>query len=410
MSIRFRNIFTPETIVYVLLWAVLFMAPTISIFIQHGETVSNFPWHRLFEVWREFGILLAAFLIHNTFLAPLIVHKQRYWQYLCCVAVMMAVFMVMQCTHRPEHRPHGMKERAAMDHRPMHNRPEGLEWPAEDEPPARPDGDFDGEVEPPALPDGKRGLRPQFEMPDGHPQLGERPPFIFSEHDAIITIMLFLMLGMNLGVKFFFRQRESQRRLALLEKENLEQQLTYLRYQINPHFLMNTLNNIHALVDIDAEKAKQTVVELSRIMRFALYEGAKQLVPLQLDLSALESYIRLMQLRYTDKVTITIDIPDELPPCELPPMIFITFVENAFKHGVSYQQQSFVEIAFRLTGKHLHFICRNSKAPVSQKPGEGGVGLQNVRRRLDLIYGKDYVLDISDEETVYTVSLMLPVS
>lgn len=406
MSIRLRSIFTPETIIYVLLWAVLFMTPAISIYIQHGETVSTFPWHRLFEVWREFGILLAAFLIHNTFLAPLIVHKQRYWQYLGCVAVMMALFMLMQCAHRPEHRPHGKKEHAAMEHRPMHNRPEGLDWPDEGEPPVLPEGKLADEGEPPALPEGNFGPRPQF---DKRPQLGELPPFLFSEHDAILTIMLFLMLGMNLGVKFFFRQRESQRRLALLEKENLEQQLTYLRYQINPHFLMNTLNNIHALVDIDAEKAKQTIVELSHIMRFALYDGAKQLVPLQLDLDFLQSYIRLMQLRYTDKVTITVDMPEELPTCELPPMIFITFVENAFKHGVSYQQQSFVEITFRATGKHFHFTCRNSKAPVSQQNGEGGVGLQNVRRRLDLIYGKDYLLDISDEESVYTVSLVLPI-
>jgi hypothetical protein len=386
MSIRFRNIFHPEIIVYILLWAVLFMTPAISIYIQQGETVGTFPWHRLFDVWKEFGILLAAFLIHNNFLAPLIVHKQHYWQYLGCVAVMMAAFMVMQCANRPEHGLHAKKDRREMHHRPMDTPPEAHDWHGEGEPPMLPDHDF--------------GPRPKS---DG------RPPFLFSEHDAILTIMLFLMLGMNLGVKFFFRQRESQRRLALLEKENLEQQLTYLRYQINPHFLMNTLNNIHALVDIDAEKAKQTIVELSHIMRFALYDGAKQMVPLRLDLGFLESYIRLMQLRYTDKVTITVDIPDDLPPCELPPMLFITFVENAFKHGVSYQQQSFVEVSFRVTGKHLHFTCRNSKAPVRPNAGEGGVGLQNVRRRLDLIYGKDYVLDISDGETVYTVSLMLPV-
>jgi LytS/YehU family sensor histidine kinase len=143
-------------------------------------------------------------------------------------------------------------------------------------------------------------------------------PLFFSEHDLIATIMLFMMLGLNLGVKLFFRQRDNQRRLVQLEKENLTQQLEYLKYQINPHFLMNTLNNIHALVDIDQEKAKKSIVELSKIMRYVLYDGARETVQLRRETEFVENYIHLMRLRYSSRVDISVDIPRELPDSQVP--------------------------------------------------------------------------------------------
>ena len=159
------------------------------------------------------------------------------------------------------------------------------------------------------------------------------------EHDILAIVVLILMFAANLGIKSYFRSRDDRKRLAELEHENLEQQLEYLRYQINPHFFMNTLNNIHALVDIDPEKAKDTILELSKMMRFVLYEGNKQSVPLVRELDFIRHYITLMQLRYTDKVRIILDLPTETPDHTLPPLILISFVENAFKHGVSYQQE-----------------------------------------------------------------------
>ena len=215
------------------------------------------------------------------------------------------------------------------------------------------------------------------------------------------------MFGANLGIKGFSRSREDRKRLAALEKQNLEQQLEYLRYQINPHFFMNTLNNIHALVDIDPEKAKDTILELSKMMRFLLYEGNKQGVPLSRELDFIRHYVTLMQLRYTDKVRISMDLPQEVPDRQLPPLILITFIENAFKHGISYQHESFIEAKVAVEGETRRFSCRNSKA---EKPNEekGGVGLNNVRRRLNLIYDKKYSLNIKNEPEIYTVELNIP--
>ncbi len=228
------------------------------------------------------------------------------------------------------------------------------------------------------------------------------------EHDIVATIILVLMLGMNLGVKLYFKNRDDQLQMAALEKQNLEQQLEYLRYQINPHFFMNTLNNIHALVDIDPEQAKSTIRELSKMMRFVLYEGNKKTVPLSSELSFLRNYITLMGLRYTDKVDITLQLPETIESGEVPPLLFVTFVENAFKHGISYQQQSFIEIQGFINNGKFAFHCRNSKR-VESGEKTGGVGLRNVRQRLDLIYGSRYSLNISDGTTDYNVELTIPI-
>jgi LytS/YehU family sensor histidine kinase len=217
------------------------------------------------------------------------------------------------------------------------------------------------------------------------------------------------MWGMNLGVKLYFRQRDDERRMADLERKNLEQQLEFLRYQINPHFLMNTLNNIHALVDIEPEQAKDTIVGLSKILRFVLYEGAKQTVPLDRELGFLGNYIELMGMRVAGQVDVTVELPAHTPEAQVPPLLFITFVENAFKHGVSYQQHSFIDIHAVVADGYLVFRCCNSKVPkASGKPG--GVGLQNARRRLDLIYGTRYQLDISEDDSTYGVTLQIPLA
>ena len=234
------------------------------------------------------------------------------------------------------------------------------------------------------------------------------PPFFFiGEHEIMAIVVLLLMFGANLGIKNYIRSRDDRKRLVELEKQNLEQQLEYLRYQINPHFFMNTLNNIHALVDFDPAKAQDTIVELSKMMRFVLYEGNKQSVPLSRELDFIRHYVTLMQLRYTDKVKITLDLPQETPDRQIPPLVLVTFIENAFKQGVSYQRESFIEVKVTVEDETIHFCCRNSKA---DHPNEenGGVGLANVRKRLDLIYGERYRLSIKDKSDAYHVELYLP--
>jgi hypothetical protein len=348
---------------------------------KSGDAVS-FYWDEVFHVWKQFAGFLILFLIHNFFLAPILVYRQQIKKYILWVVMLIGLFSVSQCITRPD--DIGQRREEIEGHRPPHE------------------------------------LREQREPPRhlDRPRHHHRPPhpLMLDWHDVFSIIMLILMLGMNLGIKLYFKNRNDQLRMAKLEKENLEQQLEYLKYQINPHFFMNTLNNIHALVDIDPEKAKDTILELSKMMRFVLYEGDKKGVPLNREFEFIRNYVTLMRLRYTDKVDVQVNLPAEVPDYQLPPLMLITFIENAFKHGISYQHDSFVHVKIEVRderkevrGIWLCFHCRNSKA---EKPNEeqGGVGLANVRQRLNLLYGENYTLNIQDEPDTYNVELQIPLT
>ena len=222
-----------------------------------------------------------------------------------------------------------------------------------------------------------------------------------------IVIAIF-MIGLNMGIKSIIKSIRDDQRLKELETQNLQTELDYLKYQINPHFFMNTLNNIHALVDIDPEKAKGTVLELSKMMRYVLYESNKRTVTLWEEIDFLQHYIELMKLRYTDRLELIISIhKEELPPAHVPPLLLITFVENAFKHGVSYQEPSFIHITMDVFEGRLRYLVVNSshQAPKGELHG---IGLENVRKRLQLIYDQQYTLDIQQRATEYQVLLLIP--
>ena len=378
-----------ENLTYLALWSMLFAVPVLSLYLRSvNDEHFSFRWEEVFMIWQLFGVYLLLFLIHNFLMAPLLVYRQKRVLYFCAVAAMVGVFFVYQCSNRPERRHRGMHKGAPQEM--VEHRTHEFGTPP----------DFNHEPPPHERHDTFRGPR------------GHRPPAFIGEHDIIALIVLVLMLGMNIGIKLYFKSRHDAKQMIALEKENLEQQLEYLKYQINPHFFMNTLNNIHALVDIDSEKAKDTIVELSKMMRFILYEGDKKGVPLTREFEFIRHYVTLMSLRYTDKVEVTVDLPTETPDYELPPLMLITFIENAFKHGISYQHESFVHIKATVDDHQLHFTCANSKAdkPNDERVREGGVGLANVKQRLNLIYGKNYTLNIQDNPETYLVELKIPLA
>ncbi|MBO4315627.1 MAG: histidine kinase [Prevotella sp.] len=393
MTIRLRDF--KENLTYLALWLLLFLTLVVSMVIRvSSHEYMTFDWASVFRVWKIYAIYLAIFLIHNFILAPLLIYKHKKLMYFATTIALLAVFVIFQCSQKP-HRPMApdFKHRIDMMEKEPHH----------GEGPAREHGAFKGEPDDIFAPLPPPDDGPMF---DGkHPDRPEgRPPLSMGPADIVNTIMVVLLLGMNLGIKLYFKSDRDAKEMQLLEKQNLEQQLEYLKYQINPHFFMNTLNNIHALVDIDSEKAKETILELSKLMRYVLYEGAKSSVPLGREVAFLNNYVTLMKLRYTDKVKIHIDIPETIPDHSVPPMLFITFVENAFKHGVSYQEPSYINMEMRFVGERVHFACANSKHAESTQEF-GGVGLANVKKRLELIYGDNYTLDIQDDEKEYTVKL-----
>ena len=422
-----------ENLIYLAAWGLLFASPLLSFYVR---TVSDanvmFNWTEVFIVWRKFAVYLLLFLVHNFLLAPLLVHSRRYVAYFSIIFAVLVAFTFYQFSSRPEmpmDRPQDDHAAVGAGPSPLTSHPSPLGEPPPPPPDFHPNDVGAGPV--PALEASPRGGLEGAPMPA--PPLGGRGaggPAPLGEREVLAIVVLILMFGANIGIKVWFRGRDDRKRLAELEKQNLEQQLLYLRYQINPHFFMNTLNNIHALVDIDPAKAQETIVELSNMMRFVLYEGNRQGVPLTKELEFLRTYVKLMQLRYTDKVRITLDLPEEIPDRTIPPLMLITFVENAFKHGISYQHDSFIDIKITIgegpvptrtashlspLTSHLIFSCRNSKPPTSHPspltpPEQGGVGLANVRKRLNLLYEHNYQLRIQDLADTYSVELVIPLT
>lgn len=387
MSIKRNQNYRLEAYIYLVFWILLFIIPIVSLYIRSYNYNEQFEWDDVLRVWGQYAVFLVVFLVHNYLLAPLLIYKKRKTLYFSVVSLLIATFCLVQCSgltapNRPSHGPVDFDKRP-----PLHNHDK----------PHRHEGPREGDA-----------FWPNKRLADKGPKDFHKPPLIFGEHDIMSIIILLLMLAANLGTKGFFKNRNDEKRMDDLEKEHLEQQLEYLRYQINPHFLMNTLNNIHALVDIEPEQAKESIVDLSKILRFMLYEGSHTTVPIERELQFLQDYVKLMRLRISETIPVTVDIEEQCTGYNIPPLLLITFVENAFKHGISYSQPSFIDIKAAVKANRFVFTCSNSKAPESDDKAVGGIGLQNIKKRLELIYGKNYTLNIDDNAETYNITLDIP--
>lgn len=399
-----------EHIIYTSIWLLLYISPLASLYMRMSSNPDiSFSWHEILNAWEFNTVWLVLMLIHNFLLLPILILKRRTWQYL-----MLASALLISCTFASFLiRPAGPRfddkdKRMEMSdtnyyicgesdscHAP------GLCQKMEHDPKE--------DMCRKPIHGGKPFPRPRY-TPDELRPISPVP--MLGPGEAVAFFGGLMLMGLNLGVKLYFKTQEDREQRERLEKQDLERQLEYLRYQVNPHFFMNTLNNIHALVDINPERAKTTIVELSKMMRYILYEGDKKYIPVQREALFLNNYIELMRLRYSSRVSISLDMPEMMPDVMLPPLLLIIFVENAFKHGVSYAAPSFIDIKVEVTQDKLKFRCRNSRQ--EQKPDEnkkkGGVGLANARRRLDLLFPNRYNLEIKENDKEYDVQLEIPLS
>ncbi len=221
-----------------------------------------------------------------------------------------------------------------------------------------------------------------------------------------LRIFIISILGSVLLIGIILWQRY-QKRYQNLENQNLKTELNSLRNQVNPHFLFNTLNNIYVLTRIDVKKAAQTILMLSDLMRYQLYECSKERVPLTSEIQYIKNLIELEQLRHTN-LSITFKVDGAMNNHTVPPFLFVPFLENAFKHGFYIPIDSFIFVEMKLTSNALSFVVKNTKKetePVKQK--DGGIGLTNIRRRLVLMYPQRHELSISDKTNVYKIRMDL---
>jgi sensor histidine kinase YesM len=225
-------------------------------------------------------------------------------------------------------------------------------------------------------------------------------------HFIQIGTVCAVLLGAVIGLKVFKKWINDIRRMNELHETNLKTELEQLKSQVNPHFLFNTLNNLLVLVKTDAEKASQVLLGLSDLLRYQLYDSNRDKILLSKDISFIHNLLALEKIRKND-FSYTIHSEGNIDGQSLPPFLFIPFVENAIKHGASTVGHSYLTLNFKLTEKELHFRSENSK-PAVRTAMVGGLGLGNIRRRLELLYPGNHSLEIVDETDKYIVNLIIP--
>ena len=229
----------------------------------------------------------------------------------------------------------------------------------------------------------------------------------FYASSLVAILMSAFLAGVALLVHHVRRSMEIKQQLKEEQQKRTEAELEWLKNQLNPHFLFNTLNNISSLVQIDADKAQDAIAQLSDLLRYAMYESRHETVPIQGEVEFMRNYISLMELRCNDKteVTTTFDVQKNM---EIAPLLFISLIENAFKHGVSSSRPSKIDIRLLQNDDELMFICDNTNYPKDDADRSGsGIGLENTRRRLELMYKDHYAWEQSLENDIYHIKISL---
>ena len=229
-------------------------------------------------------------------------------------------------------------------------------------------------------------------------------PGIFFSLVGVVPVIAILT-----GFKFAWDALQKQEQIEILKNTVQESELQYLRSQINPHFLFNNLNNLYAHALEGSEKSPGIILELSGMLRYMLYECKERYVPLHKEIEHLQHFIRLNQLQIEGRGNVVFEPPSMRRDLKIAPLILIVFIENAFKHSQSGQAENInIQIELRLEGNELYFKCTNNYAPTAaMETVDQGIGLENVRKRLNLLYPGKHQLVIDEEPRKYSVNLIL---
>lgn len=370
---KLLNIKIIESIVFMVIWMGIFSIP----FFQHR--VNNVvDWNKAMPEWIQIFSFLVIFILNVFVLVPKLLFQKKYLSYIA-LSLTTILFVV------------GISVSLGVYLTPS----QPLSMPPMELGPGMPPMELGTKMPAPL----------GYRTPD-RPK--EKSIYMTFADNLIIAI---LILAAGTAFKLVLKWLNEEGRRKDVEKEQLKTELALLRHQVSPHFFMNTLNNIHALIDINTETAKDAVIRLSTLMRYLLYDTVQGQTSLRKEMEFIESYITLMQLRFSKKVNISFEMPQNIPDIQIPPMLFISFIENAFKHGVSYQTDSFVIFKLEITDKQLICFIKNSKHKNKEKFDESysGIGLTNIQKSLELLFHDNYILDIHENDKEFEVQLTIPI-
>jgi sensor histidine kinase YesM len=208
-------------------------------------------------------------------------------------------------------------------------------------------------------------------------------------------------------LKMYVEWRKNEDLRKKVENEKVSSELQFLKTQLNPHFLFNSLNTIYSLSVKSSNYTSDAVMSLSELMRYMLYEADKDRVPLRKELEYIKNYVQLQKLRLSDSANVLLKMSGEDKGKEVPPLLFISFIENAFKYGTDYQGKTYVKINLKIEPNRIFFMVENKIGVHIKKQKSSGVGLENIKNRLRLLYPKNHELKIFDDGSTFRVELGL---
>jgi len=242
--------------------------------------------------------------------------------------------------------------------------------------------------------------------PPMHPEMGGRPP---SSGLFMMFLLLLTSYSIAIVIEILLFAQKKEEEIIISKNENLQTELKLLKLQINPHFLFNSLNNIYALSVIDSTKTQQSISYLSDMLRYVLYECEHALVPLHKEMDYIKNYIKLFSLKNSKPYPIDIKYTIENKDTLIAPMLLISFVENAIKHSnIERITNTFIKLELTESKTDIHFkIINTIGSSTINKDEIGGIGLENVKKRLSIIYPKNHFLEIKNDDNCFSVDLKL---
>lgn len=228
--------------------------------------------------------------------------------------------------------------------------------------------------------------------------------------DFVSVVLFMVVWGTGMLYRISAQWRQSEKQVLQSETERAQAELSFFKAQINPHFLFNTLNNIYSLALTQSDATASSILKLSGMLRYIADEASSDFVPLGAELDCLNSYIDLQKLRLTARTTVFFGFPSNTEPFMIPPLMLMTFVENAFKYGVSNSQSSEIRIEIAIRDGRVLFNCENAIFGLSADQERKGIGIANTRKRLELLFPGDHVLDVLNTGSVFRVRAEIPLT
>ncbi|MFI3331505.1 MAG: histidine kinase [Rikenellaceae bacterium] len=358
-----RKILTIEFTVIILLWTLIFTSP-LFFMNEYNDNLRS-----VHVLWVEWSVIGFAFVINRFILMPHLFFRKKYTEYALSLSALLGLLSIFIINYDGVD---FILSFFGSEHEPFHQL---MDWDSPPPPPGAP-------------------MQPSF-----------IPPYVS------VLVFMVLTLALDMGLSIAIKWLISEQEQAFLSKQAVDNELNSLKNQVSPHFFMNTLNNIHALVELEPKRAQTTIIELSSLMDYLLYESSTQeKVSLKKELEFTQNYVNLMRLRYPEKVVIEFNIDKDMPDVKLPALLFLNFIENTFKYGIDYSKESFIKIHFSHYDNFVEMSAINSNHSKSVKhKNHSGLGIQNAEQRLRLLYSNNFVLDIDNNPEFFSVTLKVPI-